>query len=176
MKQTSVKFRQTKQTLVKFQKEKSICICRGIYRFILKEYESGQVKESLVLNLMTLRFTLIESLGFPEGTIQISGSTMVQAALGKPFKNKTDVDLYVSEKAAPIVRTWLTSNDGANLLFGGIKARSFYDGQRDLRRFMKSDNNEISHVEEYCKMPKNADKPKFLRRTKDKNLEPDGGK
>ena len=112
----------------------------------------------------------LESLGFPEGTIQISGSTMVQAALGKPFKNKTDIDLYVSEDAAPIVRTWLTCNDGANLLFGGIKSSSFYDGQRDLRRFLKSDNGEISHVEEYCKMPENADKPTFLRRTKDKNL------
>ena len=34
----------------------------------------------------------------------------------------------------------------------------------NLRRFMKSDYNEISHVEEYCKMPQNADKPMFLRR------------
>ena len=104
----------------------------------------------------------LKSHGFPEGSILISGSIMVQAVLGKAFGKKTDVDLYVSEKAAPIVRTWLTSIEGANLLFGGVKTSSLYDGQCDLRRFMKTDNSEISHVEEYCKVPKNADEPVFL--------------
>ena len=62
MKQTSVKFRQTKPTLMKFERDVNLYLSRNFELFIVKEYESEQVKESLVQNLMTLRFMLMTTL------------------------------------------------------------------------------------------------------------------
>ena len=46
----------------------------------------------------------------PPGSVAISGSSLVQAALGEQWDN-TDVDIYCTAGAAPAVRSWLVRND-----------------------------------------------------------------
>ena len=56
MKQTSAKFCQTKQTLVKFQKEKSICICRGCVQESAQEnFQVLKQRKLLSTQLSTLQ-------------------------------------------------------------------------------------------------------------------------
>ena len=46
----------------------------------------------------------------PEGSIAISGSTIVQCLLGKRWIS--DIDIYCTPEVAPQVRTWLTRDCG----------------------------------------------------------------
>ena len=104
----------------------------------------------------------INSLGMPHGSIYLAGSTMVQALMGRTF-DKTDIDLYVTEAAAPAVRTWLTSTKGgANLVWNSI--RTNYKSPNGMSQFVDNSESKMSTVEKYSKMPTNQ--PIFLRRSK----------
>jgi len=100
------------------------------------------------------------------GSLKISGSAMVQTALGLPFAKKTDVDLYVSMDAAPAVRSWLTgsSSDNCGLIIGGLK--NCYPRSR-LDTFLNGPGG-IEQVEFYAKVPKELHGPTFLGYSKER--------
>ena len=115
--------------------------------------------------------TQIKSLGMPDGSIFLAGSTMVQALMGRPF-DEADIDLYVTEDAAPAVRTWLTSTKGGpNLVFNSIGLTNYDAGEwgiatgkrNPLCQYLNYNETKFSTVEKYAKMPTNQ--PIFLRRS-----------
>lgn len=106
----------------------------------------------------------IKSLGMPDGSIYLAGSTMVQALMGRPF-DQADIDLYVTEAAAPAVRTWLTSTKGgANMAFNSIQTNYKTCIVASMRQFCDYNESKMSKVEKYAKIPTNL--PMFLRRSK----------
>ena len=67
-------------------------------------------------NLASLQHLLTSS-GLPANSFFLSGSTIVQACLGvlweKSTNIKTDIDIFCSQDAAPIVRSWLVTANAA---------------------------------------------------------------
>ena len=112
---------------------------------VLKDNTKGITLE----NLATLQKLLVQH-GLATNSFYLSGSTVVQACLGvlwdRGHNAKTDVDIFCTHDAAPIIRSWLVNiNAGGpgNHIFSGAKF-----GSLDQSHFLVQESP-INHVEEY---------------------------
>ena len=114
---------------------------------VLRHNETGITLENLAcLQRLLTRF------GLPANSFFLSGSTIVQACLGvlweKSTNVKTDVDIFCSQDAAPIVRSWLVTANAAgpgHHIFTGA-----HFGYFDQSHFVVQESP-ISHVEKFGK-------------------------
>ena len=83
----------------------------------------------------------------PPGSVVISGSSLVQAALGERW-DRTDVDIYCTAGAAPAVRSWLV-RDARKMVLNAGKAYGPLAVNKESGSFVTV----IHHVEGYGNVP-----------------------
>ncbi|EJK58862.1 hypothetical protein THAOC_20978, partial [Thalassiosira oceanica] len=84
----------------------------------------------------------------PPGSVVISGSSLVQAALGEKWDH-TDVDIYCTAGAAPAVRSWLVRDARKMVLNAGDQNYPSAAVNRESGTFVTT----IHHVEGYGNVP-----------------------
>ncbi|KAL7450628.1 hypothetical protein ACHAWC_002512 [Mediolabrus comicus] len=132
-----------------------------------KYVASMLLRESLLVSLgcvlqcsesgITLDSALAMADYLPDGSAVIAGSTIVQACLGEHWKDggyrgndPSDVDVFCTAKAAPMVRSWLVEK--ANCIFVGF--RDHYIDSTDGRLAYTVDTK-IHHVEHWGALEQN---------------------
>ena len=100
-------------------------------------------------NFATVQKLLVQH-GLAKKSFYLSGSTVVQACLGvlwdRGHNAKTDVDIFCTHNAAPIIRSWLVNKNAGgpgHHIFSGAKF-----GSLDQSHFLVQESP-INHVERY---------------------------
>ena len=116
-------------------------------KLVLKRNSVSSFSDSF--DLFTSFVNLTQSL--EPNSVIMSGSIVVQAALGEPWEG-SDIDIYCSYDAAPVVRSWLITD--VNQVLCGINTKDSSYFHEDIR------DSPISHVEHWANAPN--DKAWFL--------------
>ena len=120
---------------------------------VLRHNKTGITLE----NLESLQ-RLLTSFGLPANSFFQSGSTVVQACLGvlweKSTNIKTDVDIFCSQDAAPIIRSWLVTANAAGPGHHIFTGANFFD-----QSHFAVQESPISHVEKFGKFTSTVKPP-----------------
>ena len=108
-------------------------------------------------------FNLSQEHGLPSTSILLSGSIVLQACLGRPFcrkgSRKTDADFFCSHDAVQVARAWLVDTSGGNMVFFGLKTRSY---SNNIDSYLGEDCDRLDHVEACGPLP--SERNLFLTR------------
>lgn len=106
-----------------------------------------------VAEFQNLRSLLLAKGQSPK-SILLSGSVVLQAMLGGPYSkhSKTDIDIFCSQEATAVARTWLVDPRGGNSLYYRTKTNLYTS---TVCQYIDRDvgGDIVSHVEAYGPMP-----------------------